>query len=214
MPPQELKKWARQALDRRWTSSVIICALADVMSIGVDITELFQQKSALMWVLLAASVLFGMLVNGVTSLGLAHYFINLTAGRKAKIADLFFSFRHLGKAVWMSMVLACYIFLWSLLFIIPGIIAMYRYSMVPYLIAEFPDLSVSEAMEESCRLMKGNKFRLFALQFSFIGWVFLAIIGTWGIGLLWVTPYMQAADAAFYLEVTGRSGLQYQEPQQ
>lgn len=98
--------------------------------------------------------------------------------------------------------------------LLPGVTAWYRYAMVPYLIAEFPDLSVMDAMRESRRLMKGKKWRLFCLQLSFLGWDLLAAFFTLGIGYLWLMPYMQAADAAFYLDVTGRSGLRYEEPAQ
>ena len=213
MLSQDHKAWARKKLAGNWMAAIAVCLIADLMSFGVNITELIPQKGDMAWLPLAASLLFAMLIGGVTSLGVAHYFTNVAANRDAQIKNLFAYFKHLGKATWMSMVMSCYIFLWSLLFIIPGIIATYRYAMVPYLIAEFPDLSVSEAMEESSRLMRGNKMRLFCLQFSFIGWILLAMFATFGIGMLWVTPYMHAADAVFYLEITGRTGLlHHQEP--
>jgi uncharacterized membrane protein len=67
--------------------------------------------------------------------------------------------------------------------------------------AENPDMSANEAIRESKRLMKGNKWRFFCLQLSFIGWELLAIFFTAGIGLLWVVPYQQAAYAAFYRDI-------------
>ena len=210
MISKDFKAWAREMLSGKWTSAVIICLLADIISWGVSLAEEFPTNSTVDWVAMAVSFVLSMLIGGVVSLGIAHYFTNLATRREAQIADLFAFFRYIGKAIWMSLVVSCYVFLWSLLFVIPGIIAMYRYAMVPYLIAEFPDLSVSEAMDESARLMQGNKMRLFCLQFSFIGWIFLSVLLTFGIGLLWVTPYMQAADAAFYLEVTGRGGMRSQ----
>ena len=209
---RDLKSWARQRLVGRWAAAIIVCVLADVVSLSVNLTEFLPLSGKMELLLPVVCLLLDFLIGGAISLGIAHYFTNLAANRNAQIGDLFAYFRHLGKAIWMSLVTFCYVFLWSLLFVIPGIIATYRYAMVPYLIAEFPDLSVTEAMDESARLMRGNKFRLFCLQLSFIGWIFLSVLFTFGIGLLWVMPYMQAADAAFYLDVTGRSSLRHEEP--
>ena len=93
-----------------------------------------------------------------------------------------------------------------MLLIVPGLIAAYRYSMVPYLMAEFPDLRIMDAMRESKRLMKGNKWRLFCLELSFFGWMLLGSVTI--VGSLWVVPYVHAAQAAFYMEVTGRGPVQ------
>ena len=74
--------------------------------------------------------------------------------------------------------------------------------MTEYILAENPELSASEAISRSKQMMDGNKWRLFCLQFSFIGWSILCAF-TLGIGNLWLTPYKQAARAAFYREVSG-----------
>ena len=89
-----------------------------------------------------------------------------------------------------------------------AVVASYRYAMTPYLIAEFPDLTVMDAIRESKRLMNGNKWRFCCLNFSFVGWIFLTIF-TLGVASLWLTPYMNAANAAFYLQITGRENLRY-----
>ena len=102
---------------------------------------------------------------------------------------------------------ALYTFLWSLLFIIPGIVAGFSYAMTDYILAENPELTADEAITQSKTMMYGNRFRLFCLQFSFIGWDILATLA-FGIGHLWLTPYKQAAYAAFYREV---SGTEYNE---
>ena len=93
-----------------------------------------------------------------------------------------------------------YVFAWSLLFIIPGIIAGYSYAMTRYILAERPELTAQEALEHSRTMMAGNRWRLFCLQLSFIGWDILAAL-TLGIGNLWLNPYKQAATAAFYRDV-------------
>ena len=78
--------------------------------------------------------------------------------------------------------------------------------MAPYLLAEHPELTASEAIEQSKRMMAGNKGRLFCLQLSFIGWFLLAAL-TWGVGFFFLAPYTKAAETAFYLDLTGRSPL-------
>ena len=95
-----------------------------------------------------------------------------------------------------------YVLLWSLLLIIPGIIAGYSYAMTEYILAEHPELTAGEAIDCSKQMMSGNRWRLFCMQFSFIGWNLLSAL-TLGIGSLWVRPYQQAATAAFYREISG-----------
>lgn len=94
---------------------------------------------------------------------------------------------------------------------IPGVIASYRYAMTCYVLAEFPELSVKDAIKESKRLMDGNKWRMYSMHWSFLGWYILSAV-TMGIANLWLLPYRCAADAAFYMDVTGRSNLRYTQP--
>lgn len=101
-----------------------------------------------------------------------------------------------GGMVWMYILVA----LWSLLFVIPGLIKAFSYAMTPYILHENPELSITEAIHRSRMMMRGHKFDLFWLYLSFIGWILLAIM-TAGIGFLWLTPYMETAQAAFYNEV-------------
>ncbi len=94
-----------------------------------------------------------------------------------------------------------YITLWTLLFIIPGIIATYNYAMTPFILAEDPTVGPNEAIERSKRLMYGHRWELFCLNFSFIGWHLLCILSC-GIGYIWLTPYRYAALAEFYREIS------------
>ena len=93
-----------------------------------------------------------------------------------------------------------YTLLWTLLFIVPGIIKGLAYSLTPFIIKDNPQLLPNQAINLSMKMMKGHKFDLFYLYLSFIGWILLAML-TLGIGLLWVIPYMQTSMAAFYLDV-------------
>ena len=128
----------------------------------------------------------------------------LTHENPPAFATLFSRFSIWGRAFGLRFMTTLLTFLWSLLFIVPGIIASYRYALAPYLMAENPDMDVMEAIARSKELMDGNKGRLFCLQLSFIGWSLLCVL-TLGIGYLWLAPYQNAAEAAFYLEVTGRT---------
>lgn len=140
------------------------------------------------------------LLGGVIGVGNAKFNIELTKRQDVNVEMLFSYFKHYKIATLTKLLKSLYIFLWSLLLVIPGIIAGYSYAMTDYILAENPDISSSEALERSKQLMDGNRLRLFCLQFSFLGWKILAAL-TFGIGNLWVTPYMQAATAAFYLEI-------------
>ncbi len=91
-------------------------------------------------------------------------------------------------------------FLWSLLFIIPGIIKSYEYYMVPYILHDTPDLHYKDALAISKELMQGNKWRLFVLELSFIGWSILGSLCC-GVGLFFLTPYIEATIAEFYVEL-------------
>lgn len=104
--------------------------------------------------------------------------------------------RKVGGMVWMSLLT----FFWSLLFIIPGIVKAFSYAMTPFILDEYPELTPVEAIHRSRMMMKGHKFDLFWLYLSFIGWAILCLF-TCGIGFLWLAPYVQTAEAAFYEEV-------------
>lgn len=93
-----------------------------------------------------------------------------------------------------------FVFLWSLLLIIPGIIKAFSYALTPYILRDYPELSPNQAIELSMKMMKGHKFDYFWLTLSFIGWIILGAF-TLGIGYLWLFPYMYTAFAAFYQDV-------------
>lgn len=96
-----------------------------------------------------------------------------------------------------SIVGGIFVFLWSLLLIIPGIIASYRYRMAMYIIHDDPEVGIMEAIRASKQMMIGHKMDLFVLDLSFIGWGLLCVV-TFGIATLYVGPYAAATQAAFY----------------
>lgn len=142
-------------------------------------------------------------LGSVIEIGYARFNLDLAdRSKEPEIGTLFGCFAHWKTTAAAKLLRVIYVFLWSLLFIIPGIIAGYSYAMTGYILAEHPELTASEAIAQSKQMMEGNRFRLFCLQFSFIGWDLLCSL-TLGIGYLWLGPYKQAATAAFYREVSG-----------
>ena len=142
-------------------------------------------------------------LGGVVGVGYARFNLDLVDRQKEpEIGTLFGYFTYWKTTAAAKFLQGLYVFLWSLLFVIPGIVAGYSYAMTGYILAEHPELTASEAIEQSKQMMSGNRFRLFCLQFSFIGWDLLCAL-TLGIGNLWLRPYKQAAEAAFYREVSG-----------
>ena len=104
------------------------------------------------------------------------------------------------RNVWTMLLVSIFIFLWSLLLIIPGIIKMFSYAMTPYILHDNPELTASEAIHRSRMMMRGHKFDLFWLYLGFIGWFIICIL-TAGIGFFWLAPYVETAKAAFYQDV-------------
>ncbi len=148
------------------------------------------------------SMLLMYLLGSVISVGYSRFNLGLVDLEKPDFGHLFGYFKHWGSAVGAYILRDIYVFLWSLLFVIPGIIASYSYAMTGYILADNPGMRASDALARSKELMRGNRWRLFCLQFSFIGWEFLCVF-TLGIGMLWLTPYIQASTAAFYRELVG-----------
>ncbi len=142
-----------------------------------------------------------LIIGGAVGIGYSNFNLDIIDGREARIGTLFDSFGQWKTGFVARLLSSIYVTFWSMLFLIPGVIASYSYSMMHFVMAENPDMSANEAIRESKRLMKGNKWRFFCLQLSFIGWELLAIFFTAGIGLLWVVPYQQAAYAAFYRDI-------------
>jgi len=225
---------ARKALSERYFLAVLAALIAGVLGgaasvpsftfrfNGEDVkrlTEVFRQSEAgmtIMALLSAAAISVGVaatlygigvfIVGGAVELGYDRFNLMLYTGERAAVGVLFSRFEIFGRALWLRVVMAVRIFLRSALLIVPGIVASYRYALAPYLMAENPNMTANEAIEESKRLMAGKKGRLFCMHLSFIGWWVLVLL-TAGLGTVFLAPYVKAAETAFYLETTGRLPL-------
>lgn len=117
---------------------------------------------------------------------------------------------HGWKMAWTVMVQLTYITLWYFLLIVPGILKSFSYAMTKYVQIDHPDWGANRCIEESMRLMKGNRWRLFKLAFSFIGWILLPVlvapIGLSGLAMLFLVPYPSTAFACFYRQLLVEKG--------
>ena len=182
----ELRTKALAKLSGKWTPAVLII----LVTIGVAFASLL---------LLYFPYFF---VVPVLIVGLLGAFLNsVRSEEEVKISDLFNGFKNnYGKNLKTIWLMIIYIYLWSLLFFIPGVVKLYSYAMTPYLLNDEPELGANAAIEKSMKMMAGNKMKLFKLDFSFIGWIFLSML-TLNIGLLWVMPYMYMARTEFYEDI-------------
>ncbi len=138
-------------------------------------------------------VVFGPMIYGFTA-----YIISASKKENPDMNKLFSGFNRFGDTIFAGILTSIFIFLWSLLLIVPGIIAAIRYSMTFFILCDNPEMSASEAIDKSCEMMRGNKWSFFCLNMRFVGWILLACIFTLGIGMFVVAPYMQMAYTLFY----------------
>lgn len=140
-----------------------------------------------------------LILMGPLAFGLAAFSLNLVRsnGENADLVQEFSGFKRFSDTLITGLLYYLFILLWSLLFIIPGIIKSYAYSMTFYLMNDDPNLSGNDAITKSRQLMKGHKWKLFVLDLSFIGWWFVGML-CFGIGTLWVAAYQEAAHVHFY----------------
>ena len=156
----------------------------------------------------AMSTFFSLLVDLFLITLMGGYYIycmGIRRGAEMPYATLLDGLSVAGKLIWCWLQMTVRIFLWSMLFVIPGIIAAYRYRFAYYNVLSDDALSAGDAIRLSCRQTQGRKADLFMLDLSFIGWSLLSGL-TMGLLNIWLTPYMTLCDLAYYEEAQGRLG--------
>lgn len=150
-----------------------------------------------------ASGLTSIFFDPLLALGFTAMVLAVSRNKKPLLETLFCGFSNrYWTIIGANFLVILFVYLWMLLLIIPGIIAAYSYSLVFYLIIDNPNMKASESLKESKRLMQGNKGKRFYLDCRFIGWGLLCIL-TFGIGFLWLIPYVAVSQAKFYKDVVG-----------
>lgn len=228
----EMRALARRALRGNWkkvafamglfyvlliTLPMIVNELIPAASYTIEDPTLGPVEIPVMYALYFA------LLSGAFNLGMYSYLIHFVRRNEIHAAHIFDGFQHVLKALWLNVIVTFFIFLWSLLFLIPGIIAAFRYSQAFAVLADHPEYSAGQCLGVSKQYMKKNKGKFFCLGLSFIGWSLLAGIPTtlgelsiaWGfipymlidfvtnIPNFFCMAYMLTAEVIFYELVSG-----------
>ncbi len=207
----ELKRRARLSLNKRWGYAVLVTLIYAVVNMIPNSIESMLGggvQAAANGTEPASAQIISLLVSFLLlplSMGISWYFLEVSRGRQAKWTTLFdpFDISIYLKMLGVSFLIVLYTVLWSLLFLIPGIIKGYAYSQTFFILKDNPELTPNQAITKSRKLMKGYKWTYFVFILSFIGWILLCIL-SFGIGLLWFLPYYYTSTAWFYNELRSK----------
>ena len=172
---------------------------------GIDLSFLALHRAFPALVVLFVSVVCALL-NMVLEAGVSLYHLGIRRGEEMPYVTLFDGFSFAGKLILLALVQYIFIFLWTLLFIIPGFIAAYRYRFAVYNLCENPDMGVMEAINMSKAQTAGFKWQLFVLDLSFIGWRILSGL-TLNILAIWLNPYIVQTDVGFFQQIKAAKGI-------
>ncbi|WP_259463319.1 DUF975 family protein [Streptococcus iniae] len=215
----ELKREAKEALKGNWGWAIQITFLPmllvvfinvmlnyfidrSISTIGLD-GELVLTSTGLFFSLIL-SIIYIIVLTGL-EVNFENAFLNLIRGKKTSFTPAMsyaFTQRRFGKFFLTNLVMGIFVYLWLLLLVIPGIIKSLSYSQANYILIDQiengDEVSVTGPITKSRAMMDGHKWEFFVLQLSFIGWSFLALFLTFGIGFIWLSPYIMATTAAYY----------------
>ena len=150
----------------------------------------------------AGPLLAAIIITPAFTLSQIRIFQNLARGKDPDVSDAFCGFDDFWSAFKVNFLVGLFTYLWTLLFIIPGIIKGFSYSMAMYILAENKGMGAREAINRSKAMMHGHKMDMFVLVLSCLGWMFVCMI-TCGIAFIWVMPYMDATYVNFYNKIKG-----------
>lgn len=162
-------------------------------------------------VIMAVVILLDVFIFNPLEVGCKKYYLR-NLNEPAQVGNIGYAFDNNYKNIIKTMFFRdLFTVLWTLLFIIPGIVKSYEYQMIPYLLADNPQMTKEQAFEESKRMMQGQKWKAFVLDLSFIGWNILSALTLGILGIFYVQPYMDATHAALYEAL--RYGMPYNNAQ-
>jgi len=185
-----LKLQARESLAGKWGLAVGTFALYFVICMIVGSIK-------------KIGFVISLIISGPLSVGVAIFSLSISRGGQAKLNQIFEGFNNFGRSLAAYLLVLLFTLLWSLLLIVPGIIASLAYSQTYYILADDQKISAREAIKKSKKMMMGNKWKFFVLVLSFLGWLILSLL-TLGIGLIWLLPYMNISMAKFYEDIKGQ----------
>ena len=202
----ELRAQARERLEGQWGTFVLMTFLMLVIQ---TILQIPGYIGSLLEILSPENVLASLSFSNISNIlsllalplswGLTVSLLRNHREESVDLENLFDGFRggRYTRVFCALFLVNLFTFLWALLLIIPGIMKAFSYALTPYIIMDEPELTARQAITRSCEIMEGRRWKLFCLYLSFIGWGILSIL-TFGIGILWLAPYMNASVAAFY----------------
>ena len=199
-----LKTDGKEKFRRNYGSCVLVSLIISLIT-GTGFTTYIDRwmddHIFALWILIPGAVvlLIQILVFSVLEMGACRFYVE-NRDYQAGISKILFGFQsgHYGNVVLVMFLRDLFIFLWTLLLIVPGIIKTYEYRMVPYILAEQPDISSTDAFAISKEMMRGQKLEAFGLDLSFIGWWLGSVITCGILGIFWVSPYQAATNAELY----------------
>lgn len=152
-------------------------------------------------------------ISSAMSLGMIYVHFRIAADPiyRPRVRDLFDGFNNFWPFLKVTLLTSLFTALWSLLFVVPGIIKAISYSQAPYIIAENPNMPAMEALRQSEAMMNGKKMDYFVLGLSFIGWILLAI-PTLGLITIWLEPYMSMTMVNFYSDLKASNAQFFYAP--
>ena len=232
---QLLKENGKIAFRRNYWTCVLVCLISAFLGGGIassgmqynvseedatytaeSFAEFVNSIPPIAWLILAAvlmvsfviGICVSILVSNVILVGSSRYFLE-NREHKTGVSQLFYGFQNgrYSRTVWVMFLRSLYVFGWSLLFLIPGIIKSYSYMMVPYIMAENTYLDKERVFQLSSKMMEGHKMEAFVLECSFIGWFLLAAFSGGILNILYVNPYLHATFAEFYSAVKAEAQM-------
>jgi len=211
--PSELKIAAKENLDGKWLVAIAISVVAWLL------LEAFSSSSggnaAYKWIIENGEFIrvraegssfknmmsiVSLILGGPIYFGVASYFLKIARYEAAEFNDMFSGFSLFKTNFVLHLLMLIFTLLWTLLLIVPGIIAAIKYSMAFYILNDNPEIGGMGAIRRSKEMMEGHKMRFAEMWLSFLGWFLLGIV-TFGLGMIYAVPYYRAAKANFYLDL-------------
>ena len=229
---RDIKRQGRSALKKNYLRSVVVAALMFLLTTVASVLSRKRSDSILQNVgfeplhqmapnelliiagifvvgymsIIVFAVLVKIIFSNALEAGGCLFFRNNVEKEAAEIALIREGFSDSAHVFVTLLLRDIFVVLWLCLGIFPGLIKIYSYKMVPYIVKEYPDLSETEVITLSCRMMDGNKWHAFLLDLTFLGWLFAGTVTFGVISVLWALPYYENTWAALYLELNGEQG--------
>lgn len=197
MEIEQIMRTARESLNGKWPNAIIAFGISAFI---VGFPGFFHTSGSLLT----------LIIGGPFALGGAILSLTIARGQAEKVEMIFEGFQHFTTALVTYLLMVLYVVLWSLLLIVPGIIAALSYSMTFYILADNRDLKPQEALKQSRQLMDGHKMKLFKLCLWFLLLSVLCIL-TLGIGFLFLIPFVNVTMATFYEDISSSPAGTYKE---